>query len=266
MFNAITFNASLRRNVSVFGLLFFAAVMVLLPIPAQAQCGKTWDASGEWEIRQGRGGKTVTRLDLKQSGSALSGKAYRDAGIGTNAMTDNVVGDAEGDTFMIGITWVRNGEITVYRAKVSANGKLEGEVTIGPDKRNRETWYSDQPLTCSWTPGKSRGNLTGKPSANDTAKPGQGIGSRLADPVIVAGQPIFPNPYNPMGFVILSWDAGSAYPNADVWVKYNGSRDRVLLMKQPKGVMQVPAQRGLLYTYVLMDGRTVLGTATFVVQ
>src|SRR5689334_16215396 len=142
MVNAIKINALCRNLTSVLGVIFFAVAMALLPISTHAQCSKTWDASGVWEIRQGRGGKAITRLDLKQSGSALSGKAYRDAGIGTKAMTGEVIGDADGDTFTIGITWTLRGEITVYRAKVSATGKLEGETSIGPDKRNRETWYS----------------------------------------------------------------------------------------------------------------------------
>jgi hypothetical protein len=81
---------------------------------------------------------------------------------------------------------------------------------------------------------------------------------------LVASQAIFPAPFHPQGFVVLTWDAGPDHPNADVWVKYNNSRDKVLLIKQPKGGQQVPVQRGQIYTYVLMDGRTVLATANVV--
>jgi hypothetical protein len=268
MFNVIKFNASCRNLTSVLGVIFFAVAMALLPISAHAQCSKQWDASGEWEIRQGRGGSTVTRLDLKQSGTEFSGKAYRDAGIGTKAMTGDVIGDADGDNFSLTIDWVEgyNDQYVTYRAKVRATGHLNGETSIGPDKRNREIWFSDQSLTCGWSRGKSRGNLTGRLSANDTARPGQATGSLLKGPVMVASQAVFPTPYVPTGFVILTWDAGPDHPNADVWVKYNGSRDRILVMKQPKAGMQVAVQRGQTYSYFLMDGRIVLATATFVAQ
>ncbi|MEQ1923208.1 MAG: hypothetical protein ABL952_11940, partial [Pyrinomonadaceae bacterium] len=62
------------------------------------------------------------------------------------------------------------------------------------------------------------------------------------------------------------WDAGPEHPNAELWVSYNGSRDRVLFVKQAKGVQQVVVQKGLVYTYVLLDGRNILGTTTVVGQ
>ena len=45
MFNAIKINASRRDRTTVLGVLFFAVVMVLLPISSQAQCTK-WYRSG----------------------------------------------------------------------------------------------------------------------------------------------------------------------------------------------------------------------------
>ena len=266
MFNAIKFNTSCRNLTSMLGVIFFAVAMALLPISAHAQCSKQWDASGEWEIRQGRGGSTVTRLDLKQSGTALSGKAYRDAGIGTKAVTGDVLGDADGDNFDISIDWLTGGELVIYRAKVRATGHLNGETSIGPDKRDREIWFSDQSLTCGWSRGKSRGNLTGKLSANAPVQPGQATASLLKTPNMVASQAFFPVPLNPVGYVVLTWDAGPDHPNAEVWVRYNNSRDRVLLIKQPKGGQQIQVQRGQMYGYVLMDGRSVLATANVVAQ
>ena len=70
MFNAIKFNVLRRHRTAVFGVFFIALLMVLLSISAKAQCSKTWDASGEWEISQGLGAGTVFRLNLKQSGNA----------------------------------------------------------------------------------------------------------------------------------------------------------------------------------------------------
>src|SRR5687768_13741926 len=104
MFNAIKFNTWRRLKSSVFGVLFFVMVVVLLPIPAKAQCAKTWDGSGEWEIRQGSGARTtIIRLNLTQSGIALSGTASRDVRTGSTKGT--VTGDADGESFTLGIDW-----------------------------------------------------------------------------------------------------------------------------------------------------------------
>ena len=264
MFKAIKFNALRRQRTSVLGVFFFAAVMVLLPISANAQraCAKIWDASGEWEISQGAG--DVIRLNLKQSGSALSGTASREVR-GGQRETGKVYGDADGDYFSVQIEWAGSaGELFNYRGKTLASGKAEGGVFLGSSKVSRDTWYSVQPLTCGWSPGRSRGNLTSRPSADAPVQTGQATGSLFKAPSLLASQSVFQTPYMPTGFVVLTWDAGPDHPNADVWVKYG--RDRVLLMKQPKAGMQVVVQRGQMYTYVLMDGRNVLATATFVAQ
>ncbi len=242
---------------------FFAGAITLLPVSADAQCSKTWDASGEWEIRQGR---TLVKLNIKQSGSALSGTAARDVRIGTKGLQGKVTGDTGGNDFSIGIDW-SDGGFSIYRAIVSSTGKLEGEVFARGNVKTGEKWYGEQPLTCGWTPGKSRGNLTsGKLSATANAQPGQATGSLVRGPFVVASQSYFQPPYNPVGFVVLQWDAGPDHPNAELWVKYNNSRERVLFVKQPKGGQQVQVQRGTVYTYVLMDGRNVLATTTFAAQ
>lgn len=78
---------------------------------------------------------------------------------------------------------------------------------------------------------------------------------------LVAGNVYFPTPNNPVGLAPLQWDAGPDHPNAEVWVKIGDSRERTIFAKQPKGGQQVQVARGLMYTYVLMDGRNVLATA-----
>lgn len=253
MFNAVKLAA-----------VFFGVAITLLPIRADAQCSRTWDASGEWEISQGAGG--IIRLDLKQSGSAVSGTVSREVRSGRRE-TGKVVGDADSSTFTVQMEWAsRPGELANYRGKILASGKAEGGVFYGASKTSSFSWYSLQPLTCGWNPGKSRGNLTGKPSAEDTAKPGQGVGSRLAGPVLVAGQVYFPTPNIHMGQAVLQWDAGPDHPNAELWVKYGNSRERVPFVKQSKGGQQIQVQRGLVYTYILVDGRTILATTVVVGQ
>lgn len=249
-------------NLIKFSLLCVALGAVLLPISAAAQCSRTWDASGIWQIRQGR---TLITLDLKQSGSALSGAATRDVRIGTKGLKGDVTGDADGDAFSIVIDW-SDGGYSAYRAQVSASGKLEGEVLGRNAVKTGERWYAEQPLTCGWTPGKNRGDLTGKPSATSPVKPGQGVGSRLATPFLAATTPYFPPISRVVGQSILQWDAGPDHPNAELWVKYGGGRERVLFVKQPKGGQPVEVVRGQVYTYVLMDGRRVLASTVVVGQ
>ncbi len=249
------------NSIKLAALLFFVG-SILLPVPAEGQCSKTWDASGVWEIRQGKGGKRVIRLELKQSGSGISGKASRDG------MTGDVVGDTGGGDFSIAISWKGFDEMNVYRAQVSATGKLSGETYIGSEKRSPDTWYSDQPLTCGWTPGKSRGNLTGRLSANDTARPGQGVGTgtRVGAPFLAAGQVYYTLPQNPIGQAALQWDAGTDHPNAEVWVYLGDSRERTMVAKQSKGGQQIQVIRGVIYRYALIDGRNILATAVVVGQ
>lgn len=86
------------------------------------------------------------------------------------------------------------------------------------------------------------------------------------DSFVVASRPVFSPSYALTGSAVLQWDAGAGHPNAELWVQYNNSRERVLFVKQPKGAQQVQVQRGLVYTYVLMDGRNVLATTTVVGQ
>jgi len=92
-----------------------------------------------------------------------------------------------------------------------------------------------------------------------------GSGQASGSSFVTATRPVFP-PYQLTTSIVLTWDAGPEHPNAELWVSYNGSRDRVLFVKQAKGAQQVAVQKGLVYTYVLLDGRNILGTTTVVGQ
>ncbi len=95
-------------------------------------------------------------------------------------------------------------------------------------------------------------------------EPSGGTSGQTQTASIVASQTIYPTPYSQEGFVVLTWTAGSDHPNAELWVKYDNSREPVLFVKQPHGNQQVAVQRGRMYTYVVMDGRNVLASTTFV--
>ena len=101
---------------------------------------------------------------------------------------------------------------------------------------------------------------------HENGESGQTAPAPAKDSFLVASRPIFSPRFATTGSVVLQWDAGPGRPNAELWVQYNNSRERTLFIKQPKGAQQVQVQRGLVYTYVLMDGRTVLATAVVVGQ
>jgi hypothetical protein len=82
------------------------------------------------------------------------------------------------------------------------------------------------------------------------------------DSFVVASRAVFSPAFAPVGSAVLTWDAGPGHPNAELWVSYNGSRERTVVAKQPKGAQQAQVQRGFVYTYILMDGRNVLATTT----
>jgi len=273
MFNAIKFSASRRRSqVSVLGVLFCALAIVLLPTLAHAQCSKTWDASGVWEIREGRGTGSVVRLDLKQSGSALDGTTFREARAGergnpaTKTVPGKAVGNADGSNFSLMIDWSdMPGEFIAYKGKILASGRAEGAIFLNGSQTSRGSWYSVQPLTCGWSPGKTRGNLTSKLSADAPIKPSEIATRRQGPPRIVANQIVMPGPYQITGMAHVQWEGGPEYPNAEVWVAVNGGA-QTIVAKQRAGSLQIPSRRGFTYIYYLKDAGKILSTAGFAVQ
>lgn len=84
-------------------------------------------------------------------------------------------------------------------------------------------------------------------------------------PYITSSQVIFTDAFRMNGFVVLTWDAGTDHPNAEVVFSLNNS-PKIPLVKQAKGGRQINVERGRLYTYFLTDGGKTLSTASFVVQ
>jgi hypothetical protein len=265
MFSAIKFHAQRPGRRSILGVFFIAVVMVLMSVSANAQCSD-WSAAGEWRLLQGtRGfGFDAVNLKLEQKGSTITGTASRKA----MGVQGPVSGTLNGDSFSVEIAW-SDGRTSVYSSRVQPSGKLQGEIHHKNSGKVNDPWYSEGELACKTLTGGRpiRSAGTGpRPSGSAPVKTGQATGSLVKTPTLVASQAVFPTPYVQQGFVVLTWDAGPGHPDADLWVKYDGSRERVLVVKQPRGGQQIPVQRGRMYSYVLMDGRTVLVTATFVAQ
>ena len=108
---------------------------------ADGQCPQ-WDASGRWELVPEKGERIA--LDLKQSGSALSGAANRPP---EGAAV--VEGSIEKDFLKMKITWKVAGSET-YIANVAADGKLtEGSGVMVDPMPRMVKWTSENALRCA---------------------------------------------------------------------------------------------------------------------
>jgi hypothetical protein len=260
MFNAMKFNDPGRRPAFLFRVFLFAAVLALMPISAAAQCSTGWDASGRHGIRQ-RGMRYGFTVELQQKGRVITGNAHgtvdnSDGGVDT--LKGTVDGTLDGDSFSVQIFWT-NGSTGVYNAKVLPSGRLDGEGYEKNSPNVRVPWNSTGVLMCPPPPVipkviKSSGKARPAPPA-----------SQPKPPFVVASQVIKPSPFHPTGFVILTWDAGPDHPNAEVVVKINNSPD-IPVLKQAKGSLQLPVERGRSYAYLLTDAGKTLSTVGFVVQ
>jgi hypothetical protein len=251
-----TTNLIIRRTSVLFSVLL-GAVLALQPISADAQCSTGWDASGEHVVRQR--GTYPFHVTLQQKGRVITGTASAtvergDGGVKT--ITGPVDGTIDGNSFRVQIFW-NNQQTGVYNATVLPSGRLDGEAYEKKSPNVRPTWNTDGVLKCTpaapVAPKVIRSSGKAKPPA---AQP--------KPPFVLASQAIFPTPYVPTGFVILTWDGGPDHPNAELWFK--AGNGQAPFLKLAKGGHQLPVERGRLYEYVLMDAGKTLSTVRFVAQ
>ena len=277
MFSAIKFNSLRRQRTSVLGAAFFAVVMALLPISAAAQCSGQWDATGVWEIREVGG--YVVRVDLTQTGDVLSGTASRwgnrTDGAPRGMLTANATGHVRGKSFGLRAEW-RDGYRAGFQGRILDSGRVEGGVYLGSNYLEPETsWYSEQPLTCGWRSGKSRGNLTSRIPGNTPVKTSGIENTPIKTPFISAGQAIIPTPSHPFGIVPLSWDGGPDHPNVEVFVSIDNGAEipafsieqsqQSPVWKQPRMSTALNLQRYHHYKFFLKGAGQALSTAAVVV-
>ncbi|HEV7700997.1 MAG TPA: hypothetical protein VGO43_12260 [Pyrinomonadaceae bacterium] len=260
MLNTVKFNFLAWRPMFILGGLLFAAFCALLPTSAHGQCAQ-WDASGEWQIQQSNG--YTLSVDLTQSGKAINGtSSYGTTTGGTKVLgvlvvggdpaihRDNVSGNIEGDDFYVLI-----GTAGVYRGKVGPSGRIDGTTYDQNHPSSQATWFSSRTMKCSPPPPPPRPKpikSSGKAKVESAPTPPSTPAPPMKVPGIVASQVIFTSIYQPVGFVVLTWDAGPDHPNAQVWVKINGS-PKILVLKQPKGGLQQTVERGRTYEYILAE-------------
>lgn len=244
-----------------------AAVFVLLPISAHAQC-KNWDASGVWEIKQ-RGLNYGIIVTLQQNGRALTGFAE----VSTNKKYGRKVADGtvDGDRLSLQIFW-QDGSVGVYNANFLPSGRLDGTAYEKKTPNITHMWHSQNPLKCApSTPPAEPGVLT-RPTTTPKVFKGTGKARKtkpappaMTVPGIVASQVFYPNINANAGIVVLTWDAGPDHPYAEVWFKVNNGEE-AFLVEQAKGSRQVAVERGRAYTYILTDAGKTLATVVVVGQ
>jgi hypothetical protein len=181
-----------------------------------------------------------------------------------------------GKTFGLQAEW-RDGYRAGFQGRILDSGRVEGGVYLGSNYLEPETsWYSEQPLTCGWRSGKTRGNLTSRISGNTPVKTSGIEKSPLTTPFISASQPILPTQFHPFAIVPIGWDGGPDHPNVEVFVSINNSveipafsnehHQQSPVWKLPKFSAAINLQRKQLYRFFLKSGgKTLSTTAAFYV-
>jgi hypothetical protein len=213
-------------------------------------------------------GSKATEIWLSHKGKGIQGTALaivRRGGSndGERRMTGTIDGSFDGDNFSVQIYW-DNGQTGVYNGKVLLSGRLDGEAWEKRSPNVRIPWHTDEGLNCVVLV-KTPPPVIPKPiRSSGKAKVVPTPPPPLKTPWIVASQSIFPTPYGPTGFVVLTWDGGPDHPEAEVWLKTPGGA--ATFAKQSKGGLQVPVERGRYYEYILTESGKILAGVTFVAQ
>ena len=165
-----------------------AAVVLLCACGvAQAECNR-WDASGQWQIKQG---DLVVKVDLGQTGSTLRGTAqYRrkdkdyslhgNPAVIKRTLNGGVVGKVDGNNINLEMDW-DDGSGGIYTGTIAATGMIYGKVIIDRNRPgNTWFWSSRQPMICADDKPKSKPPVglglpppkTEDPSLGDALKAG----------------------------------------------------------------------------------------------
>jgi hypothetical protein len=130
------------------GGILFAAVLVLLPSSAQAQCAQ-WDVSGQWSLNQGK--DTTVHLQIEQDGSGVRGKAdyyVNSSGGGVRTILGSLDGFAKGHKFRIQIYWSGT-SVGIYEGNIGPQGRIEGTTYDRQKPSVRATWFSNKAMKCA---------------------------------------------------------------------------------------------------------------------
>lgn len=273
----------MTNKISIGALSILAGLIIAMSAaPAAAQC-RQWNAAGQWQLQQSNG--YVLSMVLSQNGKVISGKAsYGTVTQGTKILgilvaggdpairTYDVTGNVEGDDFYLMI-----GTAGIYRGKVSPSGRIDGTTYDQNRPSSQASWFSTRAMICPAPPAPkpkpapaSAPASTGN-SSTTKSSPAPAPAPPPTPPFIIAGQPII-QPYLPQASVYLGWDAGAKNPKAQVWVSVNNAPEvRGILLygsafEQPKiPGFELKLQRGMVYKYLLKDGKKILSTVVVAV-
>ncbi len=270
----------INKRTSLACALLFVATLALLTTStsAHAQC-KQWYVGGMWDIQQSNGFHLY--LELHQTGNTIEGTASEGRVTGGTKVlgvqveggdpvtrTYDVKGNIEGDDFFVTI-----GTAGIYRGKIGSSGRIDGTTYDKDHPSNQATWFSGRAMACG-PPTPSGLGMAGPATPRPAPPPplkatgktpkSEPAPAPLKAPGIIASQVVFEVPFQPSGFAILTWDAGSDHPHAAVWVKVNNGAP-TLAFKGMKGGSRVNVARGRSYAYLLKDGSKTLATVSFTV-
>jgi hypothetical protein len=263
----------LRRFGAGLGGLLFAAICVLLPSPAEAQC-REWYIGFPWSLQQG---DLEVHMSLRQEGKILKGIArypFRVKVQDNNLDKDSwrtgirkgvVAGTIDGDNITLDMEW-DDGSGGIYKGVLGPTGIIRGTVIV--DKNNPSKtwpWVSRQPMPCADKAEK-------KPKPTASAAPAQPSPKRLishkgkgrTDAGAPAGVPkivVFNKPGQAPGTMTVTWDGGLEHPYAEVWVSVDGG-DETKVVEQAKGTREVTVEPGKTYQYILTDAGQQLATTS----
>ena len=231
------------------------AVTLLAAFQARAQCGQR-DVSGSWKI-QIKGSAATEVVDLKQSGSTVTGRVGTEVSTNVVATFATVAGNVDGEKLRLRVEWT-NDRYTIrenFEGTFAEDGRVSGTGQIwalaGPVMIE---WTSDRPMPCLF---KKVGGLGVK-----RTDPAGGSGSTNRSVFIVAApNNILLPPGVGIGQTTLAWDAGPAHPYAEIWVRVDG-QDATKVLERGNGTLPVVVEAGKTYIYILTDAGTTLATVT----
>jgi len=121
--------------------------------PAAAPCTQ-WDVSGQWELVQSNG--PVVKMDLKQSGTALTGTAVFDAEGGKGLfgefggpLSGNVEGTVTGGSLKFTVRWERGLTGEYVGGVDEVKGGMRGRTRNAADPSSKATWTSNRSAVCA---------------------------------------------------------------------------------------------------------------------
>jgi hypothetical protein len=148
-----TLNSSIPRQwytVAIGGLLF-AAFLILLPSPVEAQCPQGWNISGRWSFTQSNQAVPNSLRLSVDGGGGINGLARYQTGGRATSVSGSVTGRVSGNDVQLMISW-SNALVGIYSGQIDPQGTIRGTGYEKSSPSKRVSWSSDKPMICGLAP------------------------------------------------------------------------------------------------------------------